>query len=85
MIGSALAELVVANHILYDRGVVDVTLRQAVFRAVYAEVNAKLQATAIGLGPVTYLTEAEAAAAATTDGQIDRCWSLWQREAGAPD
>jgi ribulose-5-phosphate 4-epimerase/fuculose-1-phosphate aldolase len=59
-------------------------LRQAVFRAVYAEVNARLQAEAVHLGEPTYLTEEEAAnAAAANDGQIDRAWELWKRAAGS--
>ena len=88
-LGAALAASLGGHAAVLMRGhgstVVGTTLRQAVFRAVYAEVNARLQAAAIGLGPVTYLTEGEAAAAAATnDGQIDRCWALWLREAGEP-
>ena len=57
------------------------TMRQAVFRAVYTDVNARLQAQALRLGTPLYLTEEEAAAAAATnDGQIDRSWDLWLRE-----
>ncbi len=45
----------------------------AVYRAVYTEVNARLQAAAMQMGPVTYLTEAEAdLAAAANDTQIGR-------------
>ena len=40
--------------------VVGNTLRQAVFRAVYTEVGARLQAEASRLGPVTFLTPGEA-------------------------
>jgi len=62
--------------------VVGSSLRQAVFRAVYTEVGARLQAEAMKLGPVTYLTEAEAAAAArANDTQIDRAWQLWLKAA----
>ena len=32
------------------------SIRQAVFRAVYTEINAKLHLEAIKLGPVIYLT-----------------------------
>ena len=56
--------------------------RQAVFRAIYTEVGARLQAEAMKLGAVTYLTDEEAAAtAATNDSQIDRAWSLWLKAA----
>lgn len=62
--------------------VVGSTLRQAVFRAVYTEVGARLQSEAMRLGPVTYLTEEEAVATArTNDGQIDRAWLLWLKAA----
>ena len=55
------------------------SLKQAVFRAVYLELNAKLQAEAMKLGPVNYLTSGEAAAAAeTNDRHIDRAWQFWR-------
>jgi HCOMODA/2-hydroxy-3-carboxy-muconic semialdehyde decarboxylase len=53
-----------------------------VFRAVYTEVNAKLQAEALRLGPVTYLTDQEAEMSAATNAtQIDRAWDLWKSRA----
>jgi ribulose-5-phosphate 4-epimerase/fuculose-1-phosphate aldolase len=62
--------------------VVGRTLRQAVFRAVYAEVNARLQAAAMALGKVNYLTAEEAAAAAAmNDANLDRAWNLWKTKA----
>jgi ribulose-5-phosphate 4-epimerase/fuculose-1-phosphate aldolase len=62
--------------------VVGETLRQTVFRAVYTELGAQLQAEAMRLGPVAYLSGAEAKAAAkTNDSQIDRAWSLWRAQA----
>ncbi len=57
--------------------------REAVFRAVFTEVNARIQLAAMSMAPVTYLTEAEAAAAdATNSRQIDRAWLLWVEEVG---
>jgi ribulose-5-phosphate 4-epimerase/fuculose-1-phosphate aldolase len=57
------------------------SLQQVVYRSIYMEMNARLQAEALRLGPVTYLTETEAAlAAATNDGQVQRPWELWARE-----
>ena len=62
--------------------VVGSSLRQAVFRAVYAEFNARIQIQALQLGPVNYLTAEEAeAAAATNDSQIGRAWDLWLKQA----
>jgi HCOMODA/2-hydroxy-3-carboxy-muconic semialdehyde decarboxylase len=58
---------------------VGATLKQVVFRSIYAEVNARLQSEALRLGTITYLNEAEAAnAARTNDSVIDRPWGLWK-------
>lgn len=60
--------------------IVGSTLRQAVFRAVYTDANARVQLAAMQLGEPTYLTTAEGLAAArTNDGQIDRDWALWRQ------
>ena len=57
-------------------------VKEAVFRAVYTEINARLQAEALRLGPVTYLMENEADRSAKSNaGQIARAWELWSREA----
>ncbi|MBV9439347.1 MAG: class II aldolase/adducin family protein, partial [Candidatus Eremiobacteraeota bacterium] len=54
-------------------------LPEAVYRAVYTEVNARLEADALRLGAVTFLSEGEAAAAAAANaGQIARAWELWK-------
>lgn len=55
------------------------SLREAVFRAVYLEVNANLQANALKLGEVTYLTAGEAELATVTNAavSVERCWDLW--------
>jgi ribulose-5-phosphate 4-epimerase/fuculose-1-phosphate aldolase len=56
------------------------SLKQAVYRAIYAEVNARLQAEASKLGEITFLNAAEAArAAATNDEMVDRPWVLWKK------
>jgi ribulose-5-phosphate 4-epimerase/fuculose-1-phosphate aldolase len=61
--------------------VVGTSLPQVVYRAIYMEMNARLQSDAMRLGEVTYLTEGEARlAAATNDGQVQRPWELWVRE-----
>src|SRR6202041_424810 len=60
-LGAALAQSLGQSAAVLMRGhgstVVGGTLRQAVFRAVYTEVGARLQSEAMRLGPVTYLTE----------------------------
>jgi ribulose-5-phosphate 4-epimerase/fuculose-1-phosphate aldolase len=85
-LGAELARSLDDRPVVLMRGhgstVVGSTLRQAVFRAVYTEVNARLQADALRLGEVTYLTPGEAAAAAATnDGQINRAWDMWAAQA----
>jgi ribulose-5-phosphate 4-epimerase/fuculose-1-phosphate aldolase len=56
------------------------SLKQVVYRAIYGEVNARLQAQAMRLGAITYLNEIEAAkAAATNDQMVERPWELWKK------
>ena len=58
------------------------SIRHVVFRAVYTEVNARMQAEAMKLGSPTFLNSEEAAAAAkTNDALVDRPWDLWKRRA----
>lgn len=66
--------------------VVGTSLEQVVFRAIYAEVNAKLQLAAHGLGEINFLNEEEARLASdTNDGQIPRSWNLWVKRLGPVD
>jgi ribulose-5-phosphate 4-epimerase/fuculose-1-phosphate aldolase len=86
-LGKALAAALGARSTVLMRGhgstVVGGSIEQAVYRAIYAEVNAKLQLQAMTLGEVTYLNEREAAkAAAINDTQLARTWELWLREIG---
>ncbi len=89
--GAALAAALGNTPIVLMRGhgstcVGTASLEQAVFRAVYAEVNAKLQLNAIGLGEVIYLNPEEAQMASdTNDSQIVRSWTLWQGRVGSID
>jgi len=82
-LGAALARTLGAAPFALMRGhgsvAVGATLKQVVYRAIYAEVNARLQSEALRLGAITYLNDAEAAnAARTNDGVIDRPWGLWK-------
>ena len=59
------------------------SIPQAVFRAVYLEVNARLQADAMRLGTVNFLTSEEAKlAAASTEVHLLRPWMLWKHKIG---
>jgi hypothetical protein len=54
-----------------------------VFRAVYLEVNARLQAEAMRIGSINFLAPEEAAlAAAANDKHVSRPWQLWKHELG---
>jgi ribulose-5-phosphate 4-epimerase/fuculose-1-phosphate aldolase len=84
-LGAALARCLKQHVAVLLRGhgstVVGDNLRQAVFRAVYLEMNARIQGDALQLGEITYLTAQEAAAAAiSNDRQMDRAWDLWLRD-----
>jgi ribulose-5-phosphate 4-epimerase/fuculose-1-phosphate aldolase len=83
-IGKSLARALGDKSVVLMRGHGDVTVgpdvKIAVFRAYYTDVNARLEAQAIGLGSeVTYLTPQEGAKADTVNlAVIDRIWNLWK-------
>jgi len=66
--------------------VVGKSLREAVFTAIYMEVNAQMLAKAHALGEVTYLAEGEVEA--NTRGRagftFERAWENWCRAANRP-
>jgi ribulose-5-phosphate 4-epimerase/fuculose-1-phosphate aldolase len=82
--GKSLAQALGDKPVALMRGHGDVTVgpsvKMAVFRAYYTDVNAKLQAQAMALGgEVTYLTAEEAAKADSINFKvIDRIWGLWK-------
>jgi ribulose-5-phosphate 4-epimerase/fuculose-1-phosphate aldolase len=65
--------------------VVGPSIQHTVFRSVYTEVNARLQAQAMALGgQVNYLEPDEARQAeASVSSTIARPWELWKRKAMA--
>jgi len=82
-LGAALAASLGPKSVVLMRGhgitVTGPTLQEAVYRGVYADVNARLQLEAIGLGDVNYLTEQEGrASAAANASQIGRAWKMWR-------
>ena len=85
-LGTALARTLGKKPAALMRGhgsvVVGESLQQAVYRAIYMELNAKLQAEAMRLGRVNYLTAGEArGGAAVNDRMLHRPWELWKRKA----
>jgi HCOMODA/2-hydroxy-3-carboxy-muconic semialdehyde decarboxylase len=83
-IGKSLARALGDKPVVLMRGHGDVavgpSVRMAVFRAYYTDVNAKLQSQAIALGgEVNYLTPGEGEKAHKADSAvIDRIWNLWK-------
>jgi HCOMODA/2-hydroxy-3-carboxy-muconic semialdehyde decarboxylase len=87
-LGAALARCLSDRSVVLMRGhgstVVGASIEQAVFRAIYTEMNAKLQAQALALGDPVYLNEEEAAMATqTNNGVMNRAWDLWRAAVGA--
>ncbi len=85
-LGQALADTLGARAVALMRGhgsvAVGLSLRQAVYRAIYTELNARLQSEAMRLGPVNYLTPGEAKGGAeVNDRMLHRPWELWKRQA----
>lgn len=83
-LGDALAKALGSSSCVLMRGHGSTTVggdvREAVFRAVYLEVNARIQAEATRLGPVTFLSDREAERSSESNaGQIARAWQLWTR------
>ena len=86
-LGDALANTLGDKIVALMRGhgnvVVGPSLQHAVFRAIYTEVNARLQTVAIGLGgKVRYLSDAEGDNVTNKQpGNIARAWDLWKERA----
>lgn len=86
-LGAALAATLGDDRVVLMRGhgctVVGPSVRVAVYRAVYTELNARLLQQALALGAVTSLNAAEAEATrVTNEAQVDRPWGLWKQQAG---
>lgn len=83
-IGKSLAAALGDKPVALMRGHGDVavgpTVKMAVFRAYYTDVNARLQAQALALGgEPNYLTPGEGAKADQTNFAVmDRIWNLWR-------
>lgn len=89
-LGRALAKTLGDHPVALMRGhgsvAVGASLRESVFRAIYTEVNAKLQSEALRLGEVRYLSDGEAKLMierSKEDPSYRRVWELWTSEAAA--
>jgi len=86
-LGAALAGSLGACSCVLMRGhgmtVVGESVPEAVFRAVYTEMNARLQLQATQLeGPIEFLSDEEGRrATASNRGTLERPWELWKKRA----
>ena len=89
-LGDALAKVLADKPVALMRGhgavAVGNSIPQAVYRLIYADVNARLQMDAARLGSITFLSPEEAAkSAANLDAQVPRAWELWKSRIGKVD
>lgn len=87
-LGRNLAEVLGERSLVLMRGhgstVVADGLRRVVYRAVYTEVNAKIQSAAMQLGEVEFLSEGEIAETVRViETQVGRAWDFWKLKAAA--
>lgn len=80
-IANKLADEAVVLMCRHGLAVVGNSIRETVFRAVYAENNAQIQAAGEAIGNINYLTPGEIQAAGALVGQqADRGWESWTLE-----
>ena len=87
-LGDALARTLGPGAVALMRGhgavAVGVSIKQVVYRAIYTEMNARLQMEASRLGAIEFLAPEEARlAAAMNDTVLERPWELWKRKVEA--
>lgn len=86
-LGDALAQSLGNSGVALMRGhgfvAVGQSVPQVVFRAIYTQMNARLQGEAARLGPIKFLSPEEAAkASASNDAVVSRPWELWKAHVG---
>jgi HCOMODA/2-hydroxy-3-carboxy-muconic semialdehyde decarboxylase len=87
LLGAALARSLGDHSVVLMRGhgstVVGNSVEQVIYRAIYTEMNARLQMQALGLGDPIFLNEEEAKQAArANDAVMRRAWDLWVAAVG---
>jgi ribulose-5-phosphate 4-epimerase/fuculose-1-phosphate aldolase len=81
-LAAALGDKPVALMRGHGNVVVGLDVQMAVRRAIYTEVNARLQTIAIGIGgPINYISAEEGAARETSADDAARAWDLWKKKA----
>jgi HCOMODA/2-hydroxy-3-carboxy-muconic semialdehyde decarboxylase len=86
-LGAALAGALGKCNCVLMRGhgmtVIGASVQEAVFRAIYTEMNARLQIQATQLeGPIEFLSDEEGKRSTVSNaGTIERPWEVWKRQA----
>jgi HCOMODA/2-hydroxy-3-carboxy-muconic semialdehyde decarboxylase len=86
-LGAALADTLGSCNCVLMRGhgmsVIGESIQEAVFRAIYTEMNARLQILSEQLeGPIQFLSETEGKrSSAANRGTLERPWELWKKAA----
>ncbi|SOE06301.1 HCOMODA/2-hydroxy-3-carboxy-muconic semialdehyde decarboxylase [Variovorax sp. YR752] len=84
-LGRHLAEHFKQDKLVLMRGhgstVVADTLHRAVYRAIYAETNARCLKEAMLMGEVSALSAAECSGAAAVEAEVQRPWAFWKEQA----
>ncbi len=86
-VADALAKTMGSANIVLMRGhgfaAAGVDVPHMVFRAIYAQINARVQTEAMKLGPVKFLSPEEAAkATVANDIMVGRSWDVWKSRVG---
>ena len=87
--GAALAKVLGDSSVALMRGhgdaVVGASVKHAVYRAIYTQVNAQIQLQALPLGQITYLNPLESANVDVSNekGGGHKAWDIWRAEAMA--
>jgi HCOMODA/2-hydroxy-3-carboxy-muconic semialdehyde decarboxylase len=81
-LGQSLAKTLGSATVALMRGhgsvAVGNSIKQVVYRAIYTELNAKLQLESMKIGTIEFLSDGEAqATAAMADVHLERPWALW--------
>ena len=91
-LGEALARSLRNAPVVLMRGhgstTVGASVKQAVYRAVYAEMNARVQREAMQMGEVNFLTSEEAATGAVfmdSEQSMSKPWELWVQRVRSAD
>jgi ribulose-5-phosphate 4-epimerase/fuculose-1-phosphate aldolase len=85
-LGASLAKVLADKQIVLMRGhgatMAGQSVKHAVYRAIYAALNATMQMDAMHMGEITFLSDEEAMKGMDiNDRFVERSWALWKLEA----